>query len=187
MSMERNIYIFFGMIASGKSYLAHSYAMKHNFSYFNTDRVRKELAGYEPASNCASTLNKGIYSQEYTLKTYGALLDRTGEEISQGEKVVILDGSYASRVERGRVKEFVRKLDARAVFILCKCSEDEVKRRLAQRAIDSEAVSDGNWDIYQAQKKAFEPPDDLAVEELLVIDTEKKIGVLLDILDNSLL
>ena len=39
------IFVFFGLIASGKSTLAEHFAKRYHLPYYNTDRVRKELAG----------------------------------------------------------------------------------------------------------------------------------------------
>ncbi len=184
--MKRRIYVFFGMIASGKSLLGQSFAEAHNFTYYNTDRVRKELAGLEPSSNCGDDLNQGIYSQEFTLRTYGTLLDRSREKFLEAAAGVVLDGSYSSRLERGRVRELAAELKLEPVFILCSCSDGEVKQRLATRARDPKAVSDGDWTIYQAQKESFEPPDELADTELIVMDTEAEVQQLRDQLDAAL-
>ena len=181
--MKPRIYVFFGMIASGKSFLGQSFAESRNFSYYNTDRVRKELAGLEPSSDCGDELNQGIYSKEFTLKTYGTLLDRAREQLLQGAEGVVLDGSYSTLLERGRVREFAAELQVEPVFILCKCSDAEVKKRLAIRAQDPKAVSDGDWTIYQAQKRSFEAPDELSDPELIVMDTEAEVQQLRGQLD----
>jgi hypothetical protein len=184
--MKQKIYVFFGMIASGKSLLAQSFAKSRNIGCYNTDRVRKELAGVDPVFSCSNRLNMGIYSKECSLKTYGVLLERAREKLLQMEKGVVLDGSYASSVERGRVREFAAELDAEVIFILCRCPEDEVKRRLALRAQDPLAVSDGDWNIYLSQKQSFEFPDELKGANLIVMDTDHDVLVLLDNLDNYL-
>jgi len=66
--MKPKIYVFFGMIASGKSFLARSFAQNRNYACYNTDRVRKELAGLDPVTNCPDGFNQGIYTQEFSLK-----------------------------------------------------------------------------------------------------------------------
>ena len=49
------ILVFFGMTASGKSTLAQACADRYGAPYYNTDRIRKELAGLE-ARNRADSL-----------------------------------------------------------------------------------------------------------------------------------
>ncbi|MDH3922269.1 MAG: hypothetical protein OES28_05570, partial [Desulfobulbaceae bacterium] len=66
------------------------------------------------------------------------------------------------------------------------CSEVEMKRRMDERAQDPAAVSDGRWEIYLEQKKRFEPPDELAVPELIIINTQAPLEDLLEELDRKL-
>ena len=45
---RQTLAVFFGMTASGKSTLALAWAKRCQAPYYNTDRVRKELAGLQP-------------------------------------------------------------------------------------------------------------------------------------------
>lgn len=179
--------MFFGMIASGKSTLAENFANSHNLSYYNTDRVRKELAGLEPTSRIPEGLDSGIYSKEFTRKTYQAMIEGARKDFRAGQAGVVLDGSYHRRADRDAVREMAEEMGVNCLFVQCICGDDEVKKRLVKRASDPQAVSDGRWEIYQAQKKSFEPPVELPSGQLVVIDTENEIVVLLSRLDNVLL
>ncbi len=173
------ILVFFGLIASGKSTLAEAFARRQGVLYLNTDRVRKELAGIAVTERRPDEHGRGIYSREYTEKTYQAMLDAAAGELRQG-KSVVLDGSYSSRKERARVLECGNRNGAKVCFILCHCSEEETRRRLELRARDPLAVSDGRWDIYLKQRETFEHPDELTRAQLLLLDTEAELEQLLD-------
>ena len=54
-----------------------------------------------------------------------------------------------------------------------------MKERMAQRALDPLAVSDGRWEIYLQQKARFEAPDELPAAELISIDTDAPVETLL--------
>ncbi|WP_457573436.1 AAA family ATPase [Desulfolithobacter sp.] len=179
MGKRQKIYVFFGLIASGKSTLARAWAEQHGFLYLNTDRVRKELAGLQPTERRPDGLGQGIYTPEFTRRTYDAMLARADEALRRGAGGVVLDGSYSNRGERDRVRELARRHGAELLFVLCYCSEEEVARRLALRARDPEAVSDGRWEIYLKQKEFFSMPGELAPGELLRLDTEADITTLL--------
>lgn len=174
----KGVLVFFGLIASGKSTLAEAFALRQGVMYLNTDRVRKELAGLAATERRPDEQDQGIYSREYTEKTYQAMLDAAGRELRQGRGIV-LDGSYSRRMERDRVRECARKAGAAMSFILCRCSEEETRRRLEVRARDPQAVSDGRLEIYLKQKDTFEPPDELTDAQLLVLDTEAELDELL--------
>lgn len=165
------IYIFFGLIASGKSTLAELFAAEHGLPYYNTDRVRKELAGIAATDRRADSMGQGIYTSEFTEKTYQAMLERAEQDIRQGAAGVVLDGSYSRRHDRRNIIELADRTGTEIRFILCSCSNEEIGRRLDLRTKDPKAVSDGRWEIYVRQKDAFEPPDELTAVQLICLET----------------
>lgn len=179
MSPDRLLLIFFGMTASGKSTLGQAWATQHRAPYYNTDRVRKELAGLAAQEKRPDRVGGGIYSQAFTDRTYQALLDRTRGDFARGETMVVLDGSFAKRPDRDRVRALAAELGVRCRFILCTCSEPEVQRRLAVRAQDAQAVSDGRWEIYLHQQATFAQPGDEEAADCWVLPTEQPVPVLL--------
>jgi len=179
------LYVFFGLIATGKSTLAMAWARHKQVEYYNSDRVRKELAGLQPTQSQRQTVDTGIYTPDFTRKTYQALLDKAEARLRRGDSVV-LDASYQNAGDRQKVRELVNNLKSRVYFILCQCPEEEMRRRMGQRARDPSAVSDGRWEIYLQQKKRFEPPNELADSELITINTQAPVEKLLEKLDNEL-
>lgn len=178
-SAGKTVVVFFGMIASGKSTLGEAWAERHRAPYYNTDRVRKELAGLRPTDRRAEAAEQGIYAAGFTEKTYRTLLERAAADFSRGKEMVVLDGSYGRREDREAVRRMAALAGARCVFVLCTCREQEVRRRLALRARDPRAVSDGRWEIYLRQREGFELPDAAESADTLCLDTEQEIGVLL--------
>ncbi len=186
-SAERpRLYLFGGLIATGKSTLAAAWAARQGIAHYNSDVVRKELAGLSPTAECKEGADQGIYTPEFTRKTYDGLLERAAAELEQGRSVV-LDASYTDRQERRQVLELTRRLGLECLFIFCDCSDQVKRERLKLRAQDPQAVSDGRWEIYQRQKEKFQPPEELAPEQLLTIDTDQPIPVLLAVLARRLL
>ena len=179
------LYVFFGMIATGKSTLAGAWANYRGLDSYNSDRVRKELADITPTEKRRETVDAGIYTPEFSQKTYRILLEKAENRLQRG-KSIILDASYQYKRDRQDAKTLAGKLNCRVYFILCQCSEEEMRRRMALRAKDPAAVSDGRWEIYLQQKKRFEPSDELAPSELVVIDTEAPLEDLLQELDEKL-
>jgi len=169
---EPVLYVFFGLIASGKSTLSDLFGQKYGWPCYNTDRVRKELAGLAASERRTEGLGEGIYSSEFTKKTYQSLLGRARDDFKRGACAVILDGSYGKRTDRRQVLDLAGTMGTQIFFILCSCSDDEVKRRLALRAKDPDAVSDGRWDIFIKQKESFEFPDELQSNQLIRLNTE---------------
>ena len=183
MPGANNNWVFFGVIATGKSTLAEKWAARHTMAHFNSDRLRKELAGISPTAGQQESLDKGIYSSEFSRRTYDALLTKAEQECRAGRPVA-LDASYQSRIERDRVRDLAARLGADVFFVHCVCPEDEIMRRLEIRSHDPEAVSDGRPAIYQAQKERFELPNELDDTQLVNLTTVGDINDLLAELDN---
>jgi predicted kinase len=175
---KNTLYVFFGLIATGKSTLAAAWAESLDIPYFNSDRVRKQLAALSEETSRQDGFNQGIYTSDFSRRTYTALLERAAAHLQQGVSVV-LDASYQAKEERQRVRDLAGRMADRICFILCTCPETEMKRRMAERGMDPTAVSDGRWEIYREQKKRFEPPDEIAADELIIIDTRAPAAQLL--------
>lgn len=172
------VYVFFGLIASGKSTLAQAWADRLRIACYNSDVIRKELAGRAGPGRDLQ-FNQGIYAEQFTRETYQALMDRAAAELGRSRSVV-LDASYRARADRESLRALAEKHGVAIRFILCSCPESELKLRLETRARDPKAVSDGRWEIYQKQKELFEEPEELATEELMVFSTQAPVNLLVE-------
>ncbi len=184
MPAKIDLFIFFGLIASGKSTLAEAWANNIGASYYNSDRVRKELADMQATAQ-REPYNTGIYTPEFSRRTYDRLLILAEADLTSG-KTVVLDGSYQARHERDLVRELSQRRAKIYKFVLCSCSGTVTKERLDIRANDPEAVSDGRWEIYLQQKEHFTFPDELGTEELINLSTEAPVDELIDRLSGSI-
>jgi hypothetical protein len=178
MPRATRLYCFYGLIASGKSTLAAAWAQSIDASYHNSDRVRKELAGLVANAPQQASFNAGIYTQEFSRRTYDALLERAAADLG-AQRAVVVDGSYQARAERVRLRELAQRQGVEIRFILCRCPEAVMRERMERRAQDPTAVSDGRWEIYLLQKDRFEPPDELPPSESMTMDTDAPVDTLL--------
>ncbi|PID71954.1 MAG: hypothetical protein CSB34_04720 [Desulfobulbus propionicus] len=183
---KKKVLVLFGLTASGKSYLGDAFSRKHQIPYYNTDRVRKQLAGLNPTDARPCAVGKGIYSAEYTTKTYQEMVDRASRDLQQGHCAVLLDGSYSGVVEREAVANMARENEATVEFVFCTCPQEVVKQRLDERAADENAVSDGRWEIYQYQLQTFAPPELGSADHLTTLDTNQSLDQLIKVLETLL-
>ena len=175
----KRLLVFSGLIASGKSTLAAAFAKQQACRYYNTDRVRKELAGIAAGATQCEDMGQGIYRPEFTRKTYGEMITRAQNDFAAGKNCVVLDGSYQQRAERDLLRHLAESCSAQLIFILCVCDEAETKRRLEERARDQSAVSDGRWEIYLRQRENFQMPSELDQSSLIHIDSNDNVERLL--------
>jgi uncharacterized protein len=165
--------VFFGMIATGKSYLASAWASHYGLPYYNSDRVRKELAGIAPETDQQEGVDQGIYTPEFSRRTYDALIEHAAHHFQADQQAcVVLDGSYQAMSERDLLRKHFAD-QVRLVFVHCFCSEKVVQERLQIRASDPGAVSDGSWEIYLSQKKRFQPVTER--EQVIELDTDAPV------------
>jgi len=179
------VYVFFGMIATGKSTLSQAWASHKQLHCYNSDWVRKEMAGIYPAESRRESADSGIYTKEFSQKTYKTLLERAEASLKQGDSVIV-DASYQYANDRQDIRELAKDLNSQVYFILCQCPEAEMKRRMNLREKDPAAVSDGRWEIYLKQKKRFQAPDELSDSELIILDTQASLEELLKKLEEKL-
>jgi len=152
--MQPTLIIMAGLVGTGKSAVAVSLGEAIGAPVVRSDEVRKRLAGILPDEHRYEDYENGIYSEEFTNKTYSELL-KEASEVLGGGRSIILDASYKSRASRERAAALAREKGARFFIVECVCEEEVVRARLKKRMGEKE-VSDGRWETYERQKHGFE-------------------------------
>lgn len=142
-----------GLTGTGKSWLAERLAVHIPARVIRSDVVRKQLCGLSPWERRLEPFGRGIYAPQLTERTYRRMLEMAAEELRAGRSV-ILDASFSRRAQRREARRLAERLGARFLLIECTCPPEVARRRLAGRQGDP---SDGRWEIYQEQLRAFEP------------------------------
>jgi aminoglycoside phosphotransferase family enzyme/predicted kinase len=174
-----------GLMGTGKSTLALALHHELGWKLCTSDMIRKQLAQIDPTQPRADAFDQGLYSAQWTARTYDALRREAGETLSNGRSV-LLDASFLHRADRQAVAREAATRGAAAVFIECVCPRDSALQRLAERwkkrveraFFSSEcasSASDGRPDLYDAQCAhwdaciAHEEPD---VKHMVVTTTQ---------------
>ncbi|MFI7296605.1 AAA family ATPase [Streptomyces sp. NPDC050121] len=142
-----------GLPGSGKSTLSGALADRLGVTLLSSDRLRKELAGIPAEQSAAAAYGEGIYSPEWTDKTYAALLDRAASLLSRGESVV-LDATWHDAQQREAALRMAERTHADLVALHCHVPSEMTAARLATRA---PGVSDADRDVATAMA-VTEPP-----------------------------
>jgi aminoglycoside phosphotransferase family enzyme/predicted kinase len=148
--------IVFGLMGSGKTSLAKEMARQTGWPLFSTDEIRKALSGISLTARKWEPFGRGIYSEGMSKRTYQKMRGEAEKRLKQGQSV-ILDGSYKRQMERLALLELARKTKARIRFIECRAPLNVIRQRLERRGREKTAVSDGRWEIYNQQRKDFDP------------------------------
>ncbi|MEK7846560.1 MAG: AAA family ATPase [Nitrospinota bacterium] len=180
MSRKNPILIVFaGLTGTGKSTLTEVLAKKLNIPVISSDIVRKKLADISPEVRRYNGFEEGIYSREFTDRTYYEMLKRGMENLKKGSSV-ILDASFRKRYHRKLVLDMASKLGIKLFIIEIFCNVKDIKKRLYDRMEDKKSISDGRWEIYTRQKDDFEPINEIKEDSHIILDTTESIGVCIE-------
>ena len=169
------IIVVFGLMGSGKTSLARALAAETGWPVISSDEIRKTIEGIPPTTRQWEPFGKGIYSEEMSRKTYLEMRKQAEKILKQGRSV-ILDGSYKRQAERLALLELARKTRARIRFIECRAPLKTIRQRLFQRAGDTEAISDGRWELFNLQRQDFDPVLDPVQSKHLLVKTVRPPG-----------
>lgn len=157
-----------GLTGSGKSTLARELGERLAMPVINSDSVRKAMAG-SPGKNIVP-FGMGIYSEAMTEKTYAGMAGEAEKQILAGNGA-ILDATFIRKAHREEILRLAAKYAVPFGVIHCFASDETAKKRLAQRAEEGKDISDGRWEIYEKQKGAYQPMEEMPAASCLELDT----------------
>lgn len=144
-----------GLPGAGKSTLARGLAEEGNFRVIDTDVVRKELAGMEPGESAEADVGSGIYTREWSDRTYASCLKRAQARLFDGERVIV-DGSFREADRRFPFFERAVTWGVPCRFLICEAPGEVVLQRLRAREGDA---SDAGVEVYRSMKQTWEPAE----------------------------
>lgn len=171
--------IIFGLIASGKTTLAKALGHSQGWAVYHSDAVRKALVGIPPTQRVEVPYGQGMYAPDISGQTYQEMFRQAGEHLGTGTSV-ILEGSFMRAADRRQAMDLAQHHQAEVFFILCTCSAEETLRRLARRAVNSQAISNGRQEILMSQQSRFEPITDLQEVPVLILDTDRPLEAIVE-------
>lgn len=134
-----------GMTGSGKSTLARAAGAKA--SVLSSDLVRKELAGIAPPEHRREVFEFGIYSPEFTDRTYAEMMREAEKALESGDSVV-LDATFDRRKHRLRAWELARMTGAKIFLVECRAPEGVLLERLKEKMSNPLEISDARPDLF---------------------------------------
>lgn len=142
-----------GLPATGKSTLAGALCDRLGMTLLSSDRMRKELGGLPPEQPAPADFGSGIYTPEWTRRTYAALLDRARTLLSNGESVV-LDATWSSAEHREAAAEVAAGTAADLVALRCEVPARVADQRLGARG---PGTSDADHEVARRIAERWEP------------------------------
>jgi predicted kinase len=172
------LFITSGLVGTGKTTIARALAKKLGLVVVSSDITRKQLAGIPLSEHRFEEFGSGIYSPQFTYKTYEKMIS-VAKETLRNDDSVILDASFSKSSERLKAEELARKMGADFVVIECTLNEEIIKERLARRQ-ERCSISDARQNVLKSQKNLFEPLTEISGDHHVVIDTSQPVDRLIE-------
>jgi hypothetical protein len=172
-----------GLVGTGKSTLARALAKKLGLVVVVSDVTRKQLAGIPLTEHRFEEFGTGIYSPEFTRKTYDEMFARAKDILGTGDSV-ILDASFGKAERRLKAKELAETIGADFLIIECTLNEETLGRRLASRQ-EQRSISDARQALVEPLKNVFEPVAEVADHQHVMVDTSLPVDRLVEEVEST--
>ncbi len=175
-----------GQIGTGKSTIAQRLSEQSGFTVLSSDVIRKRLAGLLPTAHATAEYQSGLYTPEFTRKTYDAVHTAAEEELQNGRGVII-DATYKHPTERQTMLEIGARYHVPVLFVECQASAVTVEQRLREREQRGDTASDATWTLAQHEREQFPAFSEVPERCHVTVDTESDIDVALNRIEEGLM
>jgi aminoglycoside phosphotransferase family enzyme/predicted kinase len=156
-----------GLPGSGKSTLSRGLAERAGLAVVRSDLVRKEFAGPSRGTAAPSPFEEGIYTPEWTDRTYAECLSRAEALMFEGRRVLV-DATFRGEADRRTFLDVAARWGVPALLLLCRAEPAVVRERLRLRRDD---VSDADWPIHLRAAERWDEPGPETLRAARTIDT----------------
>lgn len=155
-----------GLSGSGKSTWVEQIAPLCPAISLHSDIERKRLHGLPPTAASRSDLASGIYTPQANQQTYQRLQELSAVLLDAG-LTVIVDATFMHREQRKKMQQLAAERNTRMVILDFPVSEEELFRRVRQRALQAEQVSEADCTVLRRQIERSQPLTE-AEEEICI-------------------
>jgi hypothetical protein len=158
---KATLFIMHGPSGSGKSWLSERLAAQFEAVRVRSDVERKRLAGFRSLDARVHTAEQGIYTPEFSHRTYARLLE-SAESCLKGSVNVIVDAAFLCGEPRRLFRELAARQGSRFVIVSCEADYSVLTKRIEGRRQSHADPSDADIAVLDRQLHDLEPlcPDE---------------------------
>ncbi len=163
-----------GLSGSGKTTLSDRLLPLIPALRVRSDVERKRLFGLREDQSSESGVGTGIYTDDAKSDVYARALEIADGLLVAGLNVIV-DASFLRHSDRERLTALARRHGVEPVWLDISAPDDEIGRRLVQRARSGRQISEADVNVLELQMQSREP---LTLEErarTVTIDTTQPI------------
>jgi predicted kinase len=150
------IIITHGASGSGKSVAARKLVMEIPAIQVRSDVERKRLAGLDSRARTHAEVAGGIYSGEFSRRTYDRLLE-LAEVIVAAGFVAVVDATFLRREQRRSFQELARRLEVPFLILQMQTPEALLRQRIRARLAKGVDPSEADEAVLSRQLEQMEP------------------------------
>ena len=171
------ILVLCGVTASGKTTVAERLADASGLQVLSSDRVRKELAGLDPAARAPAER----YGAAASRRTYEEIGARAADCLRR-DGGAIVDATFRHPDQR---RAFAERLGRHApvLYAECRAPRRVLLDRARARTRDQQRVSDATVEMVDRQLAEWRPLDDVPAAAHLALRTDREAGEIADELE----
>lgn len=154
----RALIITHGLSGAGKSSFARALADRSCAIHLQSDRERKRLHGLTATANSNSAVAGGIYSAQAHLATYERLQQLATIVLTAGYPVIV-DATFLQQAQREQFRLRADQLKVPLIILDFVVAEAELRRRIQQRTVAGDGISEANLSVLQQQLAQQQPLD----------------------------
>jgi aminoglycoside phosphotransferase family enzyme/predicted kinase len=159
-----------GLSGSGKTWLADAIARRLRALHLRSDVERKRLAGLAPLDQSRSPPDGGIYTADWTTRTYQRMYDCATDALCGGEHVIV-DAAFLRRDERLRMLALADRQGVPAAIVHCTAPISTLRERVSRRAEQATDASEADLATLARQTAWWEPFEESERSRVITIDT----------------
>jgi predicted kinase len=159
-----------GYSGSGKTWLSKMLAIELRALHVRSDVERKRLAGLGAMDDSRSSPDGGIYTPEYTRRTYKRLHD-CAEDALRGSECIIVDAAFLRREEREQMLDLADRLDCRAAIVHCVAPDEVLRERVTSRSLAGTDASEAGLATLLRQPGYWEEFGEAELERTVTVNT----------------
>jgi aminoglycoside phosphotransferase family enzyme/predicted kinase len=159
-----------GLSGSGKSWLSGQLVPELRAIRIRSDIERKRLAGMLPTQSAADHHREGIYSPEFSHRTYARLADSAESCLRAGFDVIV-DAAFLDATDRELFRALGKRVGVRRIIISCQADPGVLTERITRRSSGLGDPSDATLPVLDQQLREIRPFEPAEQPHVIVVDT----------------
>lgn len=164
-----------GASGSGKSWLSSRLVPEVSAVRMRSDLERKRLAGVNAMQSAAAGVREGIYSPQFSHRTYSRLEDCAETCLRAGLNVIV-DAAFLETVDRQLFRALAARLRVPYVIVSCEADPITLAKRVMERS-GRKGPSDASISVLDTQLREIEPFESTEQPYVVHIDTSEPDAV----------